>query len=89
MTPAFIHRAKGEAVDVEGRKVPYQMASGAYTVPFNLTGHPVVVVPIGFTKDQLPIGIQIVGKRWREMELLKIAQQLTNVIGSFQHPSGY
>lgn len=89
MTPAFIHRAKGEAVNVEGRKVPYQMASGAYTVPFNLTGHPVVVVPIGFTKDQLPIGIQIVGKRWREMELLKIAQQLTKVIGSFPHPSGY
>ena len=89
MTPAFIHRAKGEAVDVEGRKVPYQMASGAYTVPFNLTGHPVVVVPIGFTKDQLPIGIQIVGKRWKEMELLKIAQQLANVIGSFPHPSGY
>ncbi|MFB2771666.1 amidase [Pelatocladus sp. BLCC-F211] len=89
MTPAFTHRAKGEAVDIEGRKVPYQMASGAYLVPFNLTGHPVVVIPIGQTKNGLPIGMQIVGKRWREMELLAIAQEINKVVGDFRHPSGY
>lgn len=89
MTTAFTHRAKGEAVDVDGRKVPYMMASGAYTVLFNLTGHPVVVIPIGQTLDGLPIGIQIVGKRWREMELLAIAHEINKVVGEFQHPSGY
>jgi amidase len=89
MTTAFTHRAKGEAVDVDNRKVPYMMASGAYTVPFNLTGHPVVVIPIGQTRDGLPIGMQIVGKRWREMELLAIAQEINKVVGGFQHPSGY
>lgn len=89
MTPAFTHRAKGQAVTVEGKKVPYMMASGAYTVPFNLTGHPVVVIPIGQTLDGLPIGMQIVGKRWREMELLAIAQESNKVVGGFQHPSGY
>ncbi|ARV60774.1 amidase [Nostocales cyanobacterium HT-58-2] len=89
MTTAFTHRAKGEAVDVEGRKVPYMMASGVYTVPFNLTGHPVVVIPIGQTKNGLPIGMQIVGKRWREMELLAIAQEINKVVSTFQHPSGY
>jgi amidase len=89
MTPAFTHRAKGEAVDVEGRQVPYMMASGAYTVPFNLTGHPVVVIPVGQTQDGLPLGMQIVGKRWREMELLAIAQQINTVVGEFQHPPGY
>lgn len=89
MTPTFTHRAKGQAVTVEGKKVPYMMASGAYTVPFNLTGHPVVVIPIGQTRDGLPIGMQIVGKRWREMELLAIAQEINKVVGGFQHPSGY
>ncbi|MBV8883346.1 MAG: amidase [Chroococcidiopsidaceae cyanobacterium CP_BM_RX_35] len=89
MTPAFTHRAKGEAVEIEGRKVPYQMASGAYLVPFNLTGHPVVVVPIGNTQSGLPIGMQIVGKRWREMELLTISQKLMEVVGQFQLPPGY
>jgi len=89
MTTAFTHRPKGEAVEVDGKKVPYFMASGAYTMPFNLTGHPVVVIPIGQTKDGLPIGMQIVGKRWREMELLAIAQDINKVVGDFQHPSGY
>ncbi|MBW4624046.1 MAG: amidase [Brasilonema octagenarum HA4186-MV1] len=89
MTTAFTHRPKGEAVEVDGKKVPYFMASGAYTMPFSLTGHPVVVIPIGQTKDGLPIGMQIVGKRWREMELLAIATELNKVIGAFQRPSGY
>lgn len=89
MTTAFTHRPKGEAVEVDGKKVPYFLASGAYTMPFNLTGHPVVVIPIGQTLDGLPIGMQIVGKRWRDMELLTIAQELNKAISGFQHPSGY
>ena len=89
MTTAFTHRPKGAAVEVDGKKVPYFMASGAYTMPFSLTGHPVVVIPIGQTRDGLPIGMQIVGKRWREMELLAIAQEINKVVGSFQHPPGY
>jgi amidase len=89
MTPAFTHRFRGVAVEVDKRKIPYMMASGAYTVPFNLTGHPVVVIPIGQTEDEFPIGMQIVGKRWKEMELLNIAQQIDNVIGAFKHPPGY
>lgn len=89
MTPAFTHRPRGEAVEIDGRKVPYLMASGAYTIPLSFTGHPVVVIPIGYTQDGLPIGMQIVGKRWREMELLAIAEELNKVIGDFQRPSGY
>jgi amidase len=58
-------------------------------MPFNLSGHPVVVIPIGQTNNGLPIGMQIVGKRWKEMELLAIAQQLDAVIGGFRSPSGY
>ena len=89
MTPAFTHCSRGEAVVIDGKKVPYLMASGAYTIPLSFTGHPVVVVPIGRTEEGLPLGMQIVGKRWREMELLAIAQEINKVVGGFQHPSGY
>lgn len=89
ITPAFTHRAKGEAVEVDSRKIPYLLASGAYTIPFSLTGHPVVVIPIGKTQAGLPIGMQIVGKRWREMELLATARQLTEIVGKYQRPPGY
>lgn len=53
------------------------------------SGHPAVVIPIGQTQAGLPIGLQIVGKRWREMELLAIAQELDKVVGSFRSPVGY
>ena len=83
-TPAFTHRPSGTAIDIDGRQVPYLLASGAYTMPFALTGHPVVVIPIGQTQTGLPIGMQIVGKRWQEMELLAIAQVIDQVVGGFQ-----
>ncbi|MEO1372893.1 MAG: amidase [Cyanobacteria bacterium J06635_10] len=89
ITCAFTHRPMGRFIDVDGRKVPYLLANGAYTSPFNLMGNPVVVIPIGLTKDGLPIGMQIVGKRWKEMELLSIALMLDEIIGGFRIPDGY
>lgn len=89
MTPAFTHRATGTAIEIDGKNVPYLMASGAYTIPFSFTGHPVVVIPIGQTEDGLPMGMQIVGQQWCEMKLLAIAQQLHQVINAFQHPPSY
>ena len=87
MTTAFTHRPPGAVIKIEGRKVPYFLANGGYTMLFNLTGHPVVVIPIGQSKAGLPIGMQIIGKRWREMELLAIAEKLDQVVGNFQNPS--
>lgn len=88
-TPAFTHRLAWSAIDIEGKSYPHAVANGAYTIPFNLSGHPAVVIPIGQTQNGLPIGMQVVGKRWREMELLAIAQKLDQAIGAFQQPSGY
>lgn len=36
-----------------------------FTYPFNLTGQPAASVPVGFTSDGLPAGLQIIG-RWRD-----------------------
>ncbi|KAM3092941.1 amidase [Phormidesmis sp. 146-12] len=88
-TPAFTHRPSGTAIEIDGRQVPYLLASSAYTMPFAFTGHPVIVIPIGKTQTGLPIGMQIIGKRWREIELLAIAQEIDQVVGRFQRPPGY
>jgi amidase len=85
-TPAFTHRPAWSAIDIEGKSYPHGVANGAYTMPFNLSSHPAVVIPIGQTQDGLPIGLQIIGKRWREMELLAIAQELDQAIGDFKRP---
>ena len=40
---------------------------------FNLLGLPAISVPCGFTKENLPVGLQIVGRWWAERELLQVA----------------
>jgi aspartyl-tRNA(Asn)/glutamyl-tRNA(Gln) amidotransferase subunit A len=44
-----------------------------FTAPFNLTGLPAVSLPCGFTKDGLPIGLQIVGRAWADAKVLNAA----------------
>jgi aspartyl-tRNA(Asn)/glutamyl-tRNA(Gln) amidotransferase subunit A len=43
------------------------------TRPFNVWGLPAISVPCGFTQSGLPIGLQIVGRHWREDLLLRLA----------------
>ncbi len=44
-----------------------------FTFPFNLTGQPAASVPCGFTPDGLPIGLQIVGRRFEDLAVLQAA----------------
>ena len=37
-----------------------------FTAPFNLAGLPALSVPCGFTREGLPIGLQIVSRPWAE-----------------------
>lgn len=43
------------------------------TAPFNLTGHPAIAVPAGFSAGGLPLSIQLVGRYFDEARLLGIA----------------
>ncbi len=76
-------------VMVDKKPVKYLVANMSYTCLFNLTGNPVVIIPIGYSRQGLPIGIQIVGKRWQDMELLTIAKQLDEISNAYRTPPGY
>jgi Asp-tRNA(Asn)/Glu-tRNA(Gln) amidotransferase A subunit family amidase len=44
-----------------------------FMYPFNLTGQPAANVPCGFTREKLPVGLQIVGRWHRETDVLRAA----------------
>jgi len=53
---------------------PLQMYLGdVFTVSANLAGLPAVSVPCGFTRERLPIGLQLTGRRFDEATLLRVA----------------
>jgi aspartyl-tRNA(Asn)/glutamyl-tRNA(Gln) amidotransferase subunit A len=47
-----------------------------YLWPFNLSGHPAISLPCGFTSDGLPIGLQIVGQWYADRRVLALAGHL-------------
>ena len=55
---------------IDGRAVSRE-ASSAFTFPFNMTGEPAASVPCGFTRDGLPIGLQIIGRRFADASVLR------------------
>jgi aspartyl-tRNA(Asn)/glutamyl-tRNA(Gln) amidotransferase subunit A len=58
--------------EIAGQKV-HPLNYLAFTYPFNLTGQPAASVPCGWTDDGLPIGLQIVGKRFADVAVLRAA----------------
>jgi amidase len=88
MVTAFPHCEPGAAIQVDGHPVDYRMVS-AHGALFNYTGHPAVVVPYALDRDGLPIGVQLVGRRWNESRLLAIARAMSALTGKFRRPPGY
>ncbi len=43
----------------------------SFSYPFNFTGQPAATVPAGFTPAGLPIGLQIVGRRFADLTVLQ------------------
>lgn len=39
----------------------------------NLTGHPAISFPVGYTSENLPVGLQVMANHWQEEFLLQIA----------------
>ena len=47
-----------------------------FTHPFNVTGQPAISLPLHWTPDGLPVGVQLVAAIGREDLLIRVAAQL-------------
>ena len=50
-----------------------------YTYPFNLTGQPAASINAGYTSENLPVGMQVIGKNNREIDVLNFCNQFENI----------
>lgn len=81
--PAFRHGERRWTI--EGQTVHY-LDAWSYTEWFNLLGLPTVILPVGRSKEGLPIGVQIVGRPWEEERVLAVATELESQGPGFQPP---
>ncbi len=66
----------------EKREDPIKMyLSDLFTIPPNLAMLPAISIPVSLSKNNLPIGIQIIGDLFDEMGILKIANLLEKNLG--------
>ena len=66
-----------DPIDIDGQQMPEVRAAWfPYTMPFNLTGHPAITLPVGLASDGLPLAVQLVGRFRRDADLLSLASTL-------------
>ena len=58
-----------------------------YNEPHNITGWPAAVVRVDTSPEGLPIGVQIVGRPWREDIVLAAAKVVESASGGWKAPS--
>jgi aspartyl-tRNA(Asn)/glutamyl-tRNA(Gln) amidotransferase subunit A len=68
----------GRLREVAGRKV-HIIGWLIFTYPFNLTGNPAASIPCGWTADGLPIGMQLIGRRFADALVLQASAAFEQV----------
>ena len=84
-TLPYLHNLTHSPIDINGKPVKYWKATIAYSSFLSYSGLPILTLPIGLV-DNLPLGVQIVGKRWAEADLFAFGRLLEQKIGRLPHP---
>lgn len=67
----------GEAFAISAKLTPLEMyMNDIFTIPASLAGLPCISVPAGLSKNNLPLGLQIIGNNFDEVNVLKVAKIL-------------
>ncbi len=53
---------------------------------FNLTGHPAASLPVGLTEAGLPVGLQVISKKFTDDQLLQVCHRYEQAFETFVNP---
>jgi amidase len=89
ITAAFPHQIEGNlytrTLDVDGGERPYADLI-VWTSQFGYVYLPSTVVPVGNTKEGLPIGIQVVGPYLGDRTTIEFAKYIEQLLGGYKVP---
>lgn len=74
------------AAELPGPVPELLFAPWANAFAFNLSEQPAASVPCGFTSAGLPVGLQIVGCRFDDLGVLRLARRFEALCGGFRRP---
>ena len=77
-------------VQIESTEEPVRGALIRLNRPANFTGLPAISLPCGWSEENLPIGLQLIGRTWEEEHLATIAQLFEQAHPEFRrHPQQF
>ena len=59
------------------------------TIPANLAGLPAISIPTGLSKDELPLGVQVMSKPLSDNSLLDFSEIIENEVQFDRQPKGW
>jgi aspartyl-tRNA(Asn)/glutamyl-tRNA(Gln) amidotransferase subunit A len=71
--PITAPRLLATEVQVGGKTVRTTAALAQYTLPYDITGFPAISIPCGFSNEGMPIGLQLAGRPFDELTVLRTA----------------
>jgi aspartyl-tRNA(Asn)/glutamyl-tRNA(Gln) amidotransferase subunit A len=87
LTPTMPHAAPPAGTIYHSPGYDRWRDSIPFTLPFNLTGQPAASIPCGVTASGLPVGLQVVGPKYAEREILEACLGIEAALGFAQpHP---
>ncbi|EEF44079.1 glutamyl-tRNA(gln) amidotransferase subunit A, putative [Ricinus communis] len=60
-----------------------------FVIAANLLGFPAITVPVGYDKQGLPIGLQIIGRPWAEATILRLASAIEEQAEPKKQPESF
>jgi aspartyl-tRNA(Asn)/glutamyl-tRNA(Gln) amidotransferase subunit A len=75
-------------VNIEGKTIDVYSSLSKLTTVFDITGLPALNIPAGLIDSKLPIGVQLVGRPFDELRIIKIAYTYEQHYNSFEQLTG-